>query len=355
MNDTPERLNDIITENGAEALEKEFSEFGKNAKISADAQERILASVMRKAGHGMSKNITVKRTRKHNKHFMKIAVAAAVLATGAIAAGAYSHRVMTHKEKVSIYYTEEGAQKLENEGIVNGYTVENGQIRLTVDTEMCDGNFVQGVYTLTALTEEAKEHLATGTTRFVYGDTGEEIGTTGGAFEGWVSDAVSEYEITRSFTYPIKNAYIDSSRPLRLEFFEFVPNGETNEYGDQVVVEDYTFYDGIYFDLLTEANVPSKILCSADGTELTLTPYGLSEQTDNWSYPEDGHEDMISISSVVIIAADGNRYDIHADENGIREYTGVPGSGNFTYNWGRILDVENITGVEINGTAYMEK
>ena len=39
------------------------------------------------------------------------------------------------------------------------YVVENDYFRLTVDCQICDGNFTQGIWTLTALNDEAKEHL----------------------------------------------------------------------------------------------------------------------------------------------------------------------------------------------------
>lgn len=288
---------------------------------------------------------------------LMIGFAAAAALMIPVGSYAYDHLRLTHREKVSIYYTEDGAQKLEENGLVNGRTVENGQIRLTVDTEMCDGNFTQGVLTLTALTEDAKAHLESGGSKLVYADTGEVISPTGGGFEGWNGEAHTEFELTRTFTFPVKNSYIDSSRPIRLEFYEFVETGETDDYGGRVVVEDYTYFHDISFDLLTTPNVPTKMLYSDNGGQLTLSAYGVSEQDENWAYPEDGHEEVVYLNSFVIISTDGERIDIEdtiKDSDSVtREYSGAPGTGSFTYRFGTILDIDNISGVEINGVEYM--
>ncbi len=92
MNREPERLNDLITESGAEKLGTEFDEFAGSTVISVEEQDRILSSVMRKAGFEMNETMTVKKTRRHGRRFIGLAIAAAVLGAGAIGAGAYAGR-----------------------------------------------------------------------------------------------------------------------------------------------------------------------------------------------------------------------------------------------------------------------
>lgn len=350
------KLNDLAataTENDCKKMLNELKGFKSTAFIGDDEQQRILSSVMRKAGFDMKETIAVKKTRRYGKRFVGFVVAAAVLATCAV--GAYAYNALTHRDKVSIYYTEDGAQKLEEYGLASGFTVENGSIQLTLDTVLCDGNYVSGVYTLTALTDDAKAHLSEGMTELVYADTDEEIFPVGGGAEGCDSNAVSEWEVARKFTYPIRNSYIDESRPLRLEFFEYTETGERDEYGNNIVIKDYSCFDGIGFDLLTTANVQTKELRSADGAALTLSPYGVSEAEEKWAYPEDGELGETPIDSIYIISTDGERTDIMADlEGSTIENSGNPGSGSFWCHFGRILDVDNISGVEINGVEYTE-
>lgn len=288
------------------------------------------------------------------KKKISICIVAAAMAI-IVPAGVFAYTLITHRDKVSIFYTEDGVQKLEESLLANGYTVENKNIRLTVDVEMCDGNFIQGVYTLTALTEEAKEHIKfmARETRVVYADTGERISVGYDEFSD--GKAESDSEISIKFSYPVHNSYIDSSRPKRVVFFEYVETGETDGYGN-IVVEDYTYYDGIYFDLINKINVPTKKLRAEDGTEITLTPYGVSRMDKNWAYPEDDDLTEIDINSFVVISSDGERTDILSlpitGQVFGQTSTGWFGSGFFSYNFGTVLKIDNIKGVEINGVFF---
>ena len=294
---------------------------------------------------------------------LSIGIAAAALVAVMVPIGVFAVAQITHRDKVSIYYSEEGVQMLEESLLANGFTVNNGSYELTVDVEMCDGNFTQGVYTVTALTDEAKEHLQSVNTKLVYADTGEWIYPVGGGSESAFGDALSEDQISIQFSYPVNNSYIDASRPIRIMFFEYVETGETDGYGNEVV-EDYTYYDGIYFDLLTEPNVQTKTLRAEDGTEITLNPYGVSQLDKSWEYPEDDEIPGEEVSDFAVIATDGGRTEILSDGNlssaagfgtgvvnGIT-ITGAYGSGNFTIGFGTVLNVDNISGVEINGVVY---
>ena len=77
-----------------------------------------------------------------------------------------------------------------------------------------------------------------------------------------------------------------------------------------------------------------------------------------------------TLESLVIITTDGNRTDIMADlgisgifTNGggsivaaqgtTLEITGDVGRENFSFRFGNAMNIDNISGVEINGVAYM--
>ncbi|MCR5327303.1 MAG: hypothetical protein K6E12_00405 [Saccharofermentans sp.] len=294
---------------------------------------------------------------------LSIGIAAAALVAVMVPIGVFAVAQITHRDKVSIYYSEEGVQMLEESLLANGFTVNNGSYELTVDVEMCDGNFTQGVYTVTALTDEAREHLQSINTKLVYADTGEWIYPVGGGSESAFGDALSEDQISIQFSYPVNNSYVDASRPIRVVFFEYVETGETDGYGNEVV-EDYTYYEGICFDLLTEPNVQTKTLRAEDGTEITLNPYGVSQLGKSWEYPEGDEIPGEEVSDFAVIATDGGRTEILSEGNlssaagfgtgvvnGIT-ITGAYGSGNFTIGFGTVLNVDNISGVEINGVVY---
>ena len=89
MNNKPKKISEIITENGAQTLLDGYTDFGTDAALTADEQQRILSSAMRKAGFEMKDPMTMKKTRKHSKRFIAFVAAAALMTTAAIGAGAY--------------------------------------------------------------------------------------------------------------------------------------------------------------------------------------------------------------------------------------------------------------------------
>ena len=304
--------------------------------------------------------------RKRIRTVILAAAAAAIM----IPAGVFAYRQIAHRDQLSIYYGEDGVEKLEKNLLDSGFTVENGKIRLTVDVQMCDGNYTEFVYTLTALTEDAKEHIHTHDVyrKRVYKDTGEWIVPGGGAgYSDGETD--NENEITWCCIYPVSAPYVDPSRPTRIQFCEYIKTGRLDEHGGYETVEDYTYYEGIYFDLLSERNVPTKTLRSSDGKEFTLSPYGISRLDADVSGFE-GSEPIL-LQSIVVITTAGERIEIFKAEpfggisasNGICittkgdttiSVTGSPESGDFTLRFGKIFNVDNIRGVEINGVEYKE-
>ena len=296
-----------------------------------------------------------------------IAVAAAVALM--IPAGVFAFTQLTHRDKVSIYYSEEGARLLEENHLTNGYTVENGKIRLTVDVMICDGNYVEGIYTLTALTEDAKDHLHTGCWYRVYGDDNEYMWDAGGTGSSDGS-TWTENEISCSFRCPVRGRAIDESRPMRLIFFEDFTTGEPFHYDGHTMSGDFTYYEGIYIDLITKPNIPTKNFRAEDGTEIVLSHFGLSVIDENKDEPI--YEITYStLNSMVIVATDGERYDILSElglsgltmsAGGISvvaangktiEITGDINRGKFSMRFGTAFDIDNIIGVEINGVKYM--
>ena len=275
-------------------------------------------------------------------------VLAAAVAALLIPAGVFAAKQLIHHDKVSILYGEEAAKMIEENIKESDYVVENDYFRLTVDCQICDGNFTQGIWTLTALNDEAKEHLEDVEPRCIDMVTGERIGG-GGSSAG---DAIGEDEISWGFTYKVP------SHPARVEFIEWVKTGEYHCYYGYTVVEDKTYFEGLYFDLLREPNVPTKILRSEEGQEITLTPYGLSyidETLDEQGY--------WPIGSLIYLTTDGQRVNIFTDLPNGRVTTdledvniswhGEFGSREFCMQIGTAFNVDNISGVEINGVPYM--
>lgn len=71
-----------FSENSAELFDSVYADFEKNATVSDAEQERILSSVMRKAGFEMKDNISAKRARKSKKRIVTVFIAAAIVLVG---------------------------------------------------------------------------------------------------------------------------------------------------------------------------------------------------------------------------------------------------------------------------------
>ena len=322
-------------------------------KITGGIDERFVAEY---------ENYSARRVTSLRKRIgIGIAVAAAVALM--IPAGVFAFTQLAHRDKVSIYYGEEGVRLIEESMLADGYTVDNGKIRLTLDVQMCDGNFAHGVYTLTALTEDAKEHIKQSNTRLVYADNGEPVDRLGFGLgsEGSVGDAMGEDEWTITFTCPLFDTRIDRSRPIKVEFYEYVETGVINKDFSREIVEDDTYYKGLYFNLLTEANVPVKKLRSANGTEIMLAPYGVSRVDKNM---KDSEINLMfaTLKSFKVITADKERIVLFdyshpngqgMDPNDSFVYSGSSGEGYYTIEFGTYIKLDNIVGVEINGVKYM--
>ena len=300
--------------------------------------------------------------RKRIRTAVLVAAAVAIM----IPVSVFAHRQLTHRDKVSIYYGEEGTEMIEKNLLASGSTVENGKVRLTVDVQICDGNYTEMVYTLTALTEDAKEHIKTHDVymKRTYIDTGEWIvPAQGSGYSDW--NAQSEYEITWNCTYVVNEPYVDNSRPTRLQFVEWVSTGERDGYGGYCIEEDYTYFEGIYIDLLSEPNVPTKTLRSPDGKEFTLSPYGISRLDKDYR----GSKPSV-VNNVTVITTDGERIEIFdagefggitadggitvaSDGKASFSVTGSLEGGDFTMKFKRAFNIDNISGVEINGVKYM--
>ena len=319
-------------------------------KITGGIDERFVAEY---------ENISQSRVTNIRKRFsIGIAIAAAVALL--IPAGVFAFTQLTHRDILSIYYGEDGVRLMEESNLADGFTVENGNVRLTVDFQMCDGNFASGSYTLTALTEDAKEHIKNSYAKLVYADTGEYISEFDWSGAG---DTNGDGEWTSVFTYGLFHRSIDKSRQAKVVFYEDVETGVIDNCIYHEVVEDSTYFEGIYFNLLTEKNVPTKTLHSASGTEIILSPFGVSRFDEKLKESEINIM-FASFTSFSVITKDGEIITLIDDSYPPKP--GTPkndpfvmsasfGDGYYIFEFGTYLNLDNIKGVELNGVKYMEE
>lgn len=104
------RLPDYVNEKDMARFDDKFDQFESSANADTDLEDRILSSVIRKAGFEMNNTIIVRKSRK--KKLITIAVIAAALVSSAIVAGAYAYKTGLWNGMKNVF-TEEVEEPLE--------------------------------------------------------------------------------------------------------------------------------------------------------------------------------------------------------------------------------------------------
>lgn len=136
MEDRLKALEEDLSLTAANMFADELADIDNQAEIEDDSQQRILSSVMRKAGFEMKETMTVKKTRRHGKRFVGFILAAAVLGAGAIGVGAYTYSNGMWSFASGYYFVEDGEP---NEVMENLKSVTNdfdGQILENTFTDL---------------------------------------------------------------------------------------------------------------------------------------------------------------------------------------------------------------------------
>lgn len=270
LNDMPLLLSDRDTE----LLKDAFAGFESSATTDSAAEQRVLSSVMRKAGYGMKETKTG-RIRRLNKRFIGIAAAAAVLVCGAIGAAAAVSRMSTEPDpKLKSYWSEKGAAAIMEQSAGPVLTRDCADMELTVDTMFCDGTSVDVLLSYKGLTNRGRQDLRTITPQLYYTDTGEPTEVQC-AISGFADNMVygpDEYGTKWDLLLPEK--VIDLSRPIGMRFYVIRYTGEMKD-GLPLCEDDFETYKELSFELVTAPNVEHKTL-TGGGATLTLSPYGIS-------------------------------------------------------------------------------
>lgn len=359
-----ERLMNDLSLSEAEEFVDSFEAFG-TAEVSHDIQSRILSSVRRKAGSDMKEKTTVKKTRKHSKRFVGFAIAAAVLATGAIGAGAYAFAQFNNKHNVELYMGQENTDRLENVGFALNDVRENEHVRVTLDTVLSDGQSAEIIYTFEKLDDKARKLIVERPiVQFIYTDTGEMFMPHGSSSYMYYDDTLAIYPFydarrpesdTFTFMRLIPPASADFSRPIKMYF-----NTE------MVMDEEYKeLFDGIEFDLDLSKNVETALLTSEDGRELILSPFGVSAIDPPYT------DDKYFCENIFFLKADGTRvspddmsfyhdwlncsYELVGDGTLIAALNDGSAEVSFAILLPTFYDLNDYIGIEIEGVQYLKQ
>lgn len=357
-------------------FEKKLTEFFDNAdekqlglldvfpeeKLTNRACESIFSSAVRKAGIDMQENKTIKRTGKRSKRFIGLAAAAAVLATGAISAGAYAYTQFINRQNVDRFLGDATADKLEDAGLVLNSVRENEHVRLTADTAISDGRNAQIVFKLEKLDDISRKLLAENSSwdcDFCYADTGESwiegennygIGSGGENFINF-----GDFTYSKKFLLDLSDT--DTTRPIKAQNFRvYDPRS-----GEDIACD---LFDGFEFEFDLSKNVETAVLTSAEGNELIMSPFAVWGSVDKYSdffdMEEPDYTDVERLhASISMIRADGTREPLTLESSfkGGGEVRG--GKNDDGSNFFRLVrsfyDIDDYIGIEIEGVEYLKR
>ncbi len=359
-----ENLPYMLTPDDSEIINDAFPEKIKKFSVPAGSEDRILRSVMRKAGYEMNEPINNKRTIKKLSRPVIFAVAAAVILTAAISAAAYGLR-KSKEENIEDYLGTEAVRILADNNIDNAQSAENPHFRIYLDTLISDGNYAEMVFACEALDDEADQYLVNDGYSwcfpepvFCYADTGDPIPTSGSQMQARLMNDDDPYMY---YTYKLPLYFIDKTREIKISF-DTIYDKEFNEM-------DHNLADDTEMTVNFSPNVKRKIFVDENGTEFVLSPLGFSTFA-----PMDKLEYLLNekrtYEYVALIGSDGTEYPKDRLGFGLcfpsspeleKEYLdqfGINGPydiGQYQISFGDLFDVENYIGIKIDDNYIMEK
>ncbi len=305
MNGKNTHLSDIVAEKDALIIERELDDFSNGAQLDNDTAQKILSSVMRKAGIKMDKQ-NVKITKKRSRRFIGLAAAAVIAVTGAVGAGA---AYVIHKYNASDRYYGDGTQQtLEEKGALSEKTFKGEHFEVDIDSVISDGRLLSVTASAKPTDDEGTKLLEEGNELTLHSSIAEISPTESDEavnfmYENGVYVMRWSYELDEpkdSVTIPMSVDIIGMepvSRPV-IEFeLEFVKNLETitleSKDGSIITLSDNAVYGEDVTVLPATDPLPFREVTAIydDGTEKKLNIF-----SENPDVTEDGHYDNINVT-----------------------------------------------------------
>ncbi len=300
--------------------------------------------------------ITVTKNRKHSKGVFKLTVgiaAAVVIGTGAIGAAAYNagYRI-EGGELVRKFYGEDAERLIGDDAVNDTETADNEHFVISMYSYLTDARTYSAIWCIEAKDEEAAQKL---------NDLGEyNVPTVQVRYsDGYVANSSYSVSTDRAlnddfhYYFYIRGVFDDdingevsfiinaNGMPgINDDEFRLLPDDNTVL---DIISEDDKSSAGISFTVPTSSNVKTEKLTGDNGIELDISPLGIT-------YYHIGIDKPFECGAPQIIYSDGHREtvgdcEISQTENGW--YYNILSESN------KLLDTDNIIGVEINGVEYL--
>ena len=336
-------------------INKMIKDAYSNIELPESAKQQGLDNFMRAYDSSISGKediIMSKSTKKIKRPFVTAAtIAAAAMLT--ITAGATAVKYFFNRDSLNVYYEESTVDKLESMGLVNGLSKENEHIRFTIDTLVCDGNRFDGVFTITALDNEAKkiineENYAAVCDVYAADAEDETMSREGYVFE----QKYREDEISFTMGFMLNNYHGNYDELILTPIF----GSSESEKSDK--------YDDLSITVSIKPNTEPTVLVSEDGDEIYLNPISCY-QSGKGRFIEGGKGTYFSSylilpdgSKELIFDAGGAPENLNGKSNTFGLFFPEYDEENTDYfgiYFGKVIDVDDYAGIEFNGIRYMKK
>lgn len=278
---------------------------------------------------------------KRSPRVIKIAFAAAAAVILTAGIGSYTSPQFYNPESVGLYLG--NPDKVAAGGNVVNQVMENGHIRITVDTVLSDGYNALVLVTLDALDDYGRNFLRyCPDIRLKRTDTGEPVfHTGGGSMYDWKEQVRND---TVSYYHTVDLSDMDISCDYEIIFFsdglfsqeDWENAGSVETDGNRIPIDNPLGYDFIARVSLGK-NVETVRLKSADGDELILSQFELAYARDDVV--------VAGMDGMLLIQNDGTREEI--------DRTKTFGTGSALF-FGKFIDLDEYRGVEIDGVEYLK-
>lgn len=317
--------------------------------LSTETENKVLENLLKQS---RKDGIVMKKTNR--KKPITVIAAAAAAAVFTVSAGAAVYTQFIHKDSVTQYMNEGGADKLESMEMASNAVSQNEHFKATADMFLSDGRNIIAIFTLEALDDIGHEILD-GSGAYApyiepyYADTGEKINNSGSG--SMVRDQSS------AFMYHAKINDIDTSRDVRYVFyynFLNAPQDHEEEHEDATIIPE-NLMGGIEFTFNVQKNVETVMLADDNGNEMTMSPFSLSCDhtliTDISSGVAGGD---VEADMIRLISTDGS-YKSFSDNSCWLTSNGDENNDGFFAYFGDIIELDDYVGVEINGVEYLKQ
>ena len=295
------------------------------------------------------------RAPKKSQKAIKIAFAAAAAAVLTVGIGAYTYSRFNNPESVEMYLQD--PDMVAAVGSVVNQVMENEHVRITVDTVLSDGYQAYVLVTLDALDDFGKNYINyRPSIRLRRSDTGERVlHSGGGSMHDW-TEQVKNDTVRYYHTIFLTDLETDLSADIEIIFFSLdLFSQEEWEEGKPFPLDENMIPVGnsLGYDFIATVNFTKNVetveLTGSDGQELTLSQFELVSKHENINEVDRDSLILDGIPEVALIRNDGTR----EEPDPVKMF----GGGNEWYSTlflGKFIDLDEYSGVEIDGVEYLK-